>query len=136
TIPNHTSPTDALAILERRAVDIPSQVATWLNSPQPTCGQNTLAGNTVAVIATAADALDAARRAAVRTGVDVQMLGDALEGEARELGSEHGQLARRVKAAGVEQPLVLLSGGETSVTVGGQGRGGRNTEYLLGLALA
>src|SRR5699024_12474201 len=77
-----------------------------------------------------------AQRSAEHAGVDVRLLGDALEGEARELGREHAQMAHALRAEGVERPTMLLSGGETSVTVRGNGRGGRNAEYLLGLALA
>lgn len=82
--------------------------------------------------ARAADVLEAARAAAKAEGIEVRLLGDDLEGEARELGCAQGRLALSLRD-GVQQPLLLLSGGETSVTVRGNGRGGRNVEYLLGL---
>lgn len=135
TIAHTSTPADALAILQAYAITIPARVRTLLedDATPPTARSD---GNTVSVIATAADALAAARTAAAQAGIVVRMLGDTLEGEARELGREHGELARQLQANGLDQPLLLLSGGETSVTVHGQGRGGRNTEYLLGLALA
>ena len=83
----------------------------------------------------ARDALDAAATRADKLGYAVLDIGDALEGEARRLGGEHGALARQIAASG--PPTAILSGGETSVTVANRaGRGGRNLEYLLGLALA
>jgi hydroxypyruvate reductase len=63
--------------------------------------------------------------------VDVRVLGDDLEGESRELGLDHAVLALKLQKD-IEKPLLILSGGETSVTVQGSGRGGRNVEYLLG----
>ncbi len=119
------------------------------------------AGDEVVMLATADDALEAAAGCARAAGLDVVTLGGDLEGEARNLGGAHGALAiacarggeaalvalREAVARGVahiegsiltgpQRPLVLLSGGETTVTVSGSGRGGRNVEYLLGLALA
>ena len=81
--------------------------------------------------------LDAAESLAAEAGFDVRQLGDAIEGEAREVGAEHARLALRV-AAGDEDPrtpAALLSGGETTVTMRGSGRGGRNAEYALALAI-
>ena len=87
------------------------------------------------MVATPKRSLEAAASLAKQKGVGVVMLGDNLEGEARSLGAEHARqaldLMRRSK-----QPTVILSGGETTVTVRGNGRGGRNVEYLLAEAIA
>jgi hydroxypyruvate reductase len=88
--------------------------------------------------------LDAAAAAAHTAGVIPVILGDAIEGEAREVALVQASLARLAAAGGLTDahgaalplPLVLLSGGETTVTVRGKGRGGRNTEFLLALALS
>ena len=134
TLPDHSSPADALAILQRYNIDIAPSVRTHLetatDAPQPT--DTAFAADSAVVLAKAADALEAGREAAQAAGVEVRVLGDNLEGEARELGAAHGRLALQT-AAEIQGPLLLLSGGETSVTVTGNGRGGRNVEYLLGL---
>ncbi len=82
--------------------------------------------------------LDAAAVIARAAGVEPVILGDAIEGEAREVGAEHARLALAIARGETshKRPCVLLSGGETTVTVAQKGRGGRNSEYLLGLALA
>jgi hydroxypyruvate reductase len=103
-----------------------------METPKP--GDPRLAGNQTVLIATPARSLAAAAEVAAAAGYQVELLGDALEGEARELGAQHGELARRKQ--NTEQGIALLSGGETTVTVRGKGRGGRNLEYLAGLALA
>lgn len=142
TIPDCSSRADALRILEQYHIETPDSVSTLLSTrnPDPVRPDDVrLARNTVATIANAAGALDAARAAAVRSGVDVHVLGDAIEGEAREVGRLHALQAYELRKSGLRRPLLLLSGGETSVTVRGGGRGGRggrNVEYLLGLALA
>ena len=92
------------------------------------------------MIATPAMALAAGSAAASRAGVTPLILGDALEGESRELGTVLAGISRSVRGHGhpLPAPCVLLSGGETTVTIGAgpAGRGGRNTEFLLGLAVA
>ena len=90
------------------------------------------------VIASAAVSLEAAQAAARGRGVEAVILSDAIEGEARDVGRVHAAIAREVAARDrpFRRPVVLLSGGETTVTVRGKGRGGRNSEFLLGLALA
>jgi hydroxypyruvate reductase len=94
------------------------------------------ARNTHDVIATAQDALEAAADAARRAGVTPYILSDAIEGEARDIGKMHAALARQIALRNqpFSKPCVLISGGETSVTVRGNGRGGRNAEFLLSLA--
>ena len=83
-------------------------------------------------------ALEAAAEVAREAGYAAHILGDAIEGEAREVGTVMAGLARQVARRGqpFERPCVLLSGGEATVTVRGRGRGGRNVEFLLSLALA
>lgn len=135
TVPNRTSATDALAILDDYAIPVPQSVRIFLNRSQPIHNAMPSSGNTVSIIATAADALSAAHHYAKQAGINIRILGDALTGEARELGHMHGRLVKQLQSDGLERPILLLSGGETSVTVKHSGRGGRNTEYLLSLAL-
>ncbi len=105
-------------------------------TPKP--GDPAFAGDGVVMLAAARDALEAAAARARAAGVTPLVLGDDLEGEARELGAAHAALAAACAAGddAPRPPCVLLSGGETTVTLRGHGRGGRDTEYLLGLALA
>ncbi|MGH6927862.1 MAG: MOFRL family protein, partial [Dongiaceae bacterium] len=83
-------------------------------------------------------ALEAAAAVARRAGITPVILGDSIEGEAREVATVHAGIARQVRRHGqpAATPAVLISGGETTVTVRGQGRGGRNAEFLLALAVA
>ena len=96
------------------------------------------ARNTVSVIASAAISLEAAATRAAEAGLVATILSDAIEGEAREVGKVHAALAREIATRNrpVQRPALLLSGGETSVTLRGTGKGGRNTEFLLAFALA
>ncbi len=87
------------------------------------------------MVATPKRSLEAAAAVAKQHGVEVIMLGDNLEGEARELGAEHARQAIEIAKRG-GKPVAILSGGETTVTVRGKGRGGRNVEYLLAQAIA
>ncbi len=97
-----------------------------------------LAGNSVATIASAAISLAAAADLARERGVEAAILSDAVEGESREVARVHAAIAREVATRNrpFEKPVVLLSGGETTVTLRGKGRGGRNAEFLLSLAIA
>ncbi|MBC7453746.1 MAG: glycerate kinase [Massilia sp.] len=137
TLADATTCADALAVLRKYGVDVAPAVLGHLQSgaaetPKP--GDARFAGHAVHVIARAQDALAAAAAYARRHGIAAHILSDRLEGEARELGRAQAALAReRQRDAG---PCVLISGGETSVTMRGHGKGGRNTEYLLALALA
>jgi len=137
TVPDPTSFADARAILQKYGIAEPKAVLAHLaaareESPKP--GDPRLARSGVKIIATPLAALEAAGRLAAAAGFAVEILGDALEGEARELGAQHAALALARRSAG--KPLCILSGGETTVTVRGKGRGGRNAEYLLALTLA
>ena len=180
TVPDPTTFGEALEVLARYGIDGPASVLEHLRAgaagaaapvtrgdargdptetPKP--GDPAFAADELVMLATAADALEAAAACARAAGVTPLVLGDDLEGEARDLGGAHAALAiacarggetalvalREAVARGAahltdpvffvpQAPLVLLSGGETTVTVHGSGRGGRDTEYLLGLALA
>lgn len=134
TIGDPTTCADALTIADRRGIELPGHVREALvrgewESVEP--GDPVLAATTFDLIARPADSLTAAADAARRSGVAPTVLGDDLEGEARNLGRAHAELAKQAA------PGVILSGGETTVTVTDEnGRGGRNCEYLLALAIA
>ncbi|MCA0176784.1 MAG: DUF4147 domain-containing protein [Proteobacteria bacterium] len=129
TLPDPSTVADAAAVLTGLGLAVPAALS---ETPKP--GDPVFAGHRVHVLARAADALAASAELARTWGATVRVLGDALEGEARELGRAHAALALAQRT-----PVLLLSGGETTVTLrGGEtgGHGGRNTEYLLALALA
>lgn len=130
TLADGSTPAEALAIIARRGVPVPGAFRAWLGGAAAVDHGD---GEAV-LIASAAMALAAAADHARKLGVEPVMLGDDLEGESRVVGAEMAALA----LAGPRRPRVLLSGGETSVTVGaaGAGKGGRNTEFLLAFALA
>lgn len=138
TVADHTTLEMAREIVERYAIDAPANVIAALENPDnetPPSDALGLAGGDVRVIAVARDALSAARRLAESQGFRVTDLGDNLQAEARHLGAGHAALSKRLAADG--QARVILSGGETTVrVVNPAGRGGRNLEYLLGLAIA
>ena len=140
TSPDPTTSADALAILRRYAIDAPAHVLVHLASaaaetPKP--GDPRLANVANVVVAAPRLSLAAAAAVARAAGVTPLDLGDAIEGEAREVGKAFAGIALSAARRGMPArgPCVLLSGGETSVTVRGKGRGGRNSEFLLGLAL-
>jgi hydroxypyruvate reductase len=116
--------------------DDPATIASGPTVPAP--GEPAFARCETRVIATATDALNAAADAARRQGVTPLVLGDRIEGEAREVAKAMAGIALSCRAHGLPlaPPCVLISGGETTVTVRGSGRGGRNAEFLLALALA
>jgi hydroxypyruvate reductase len=141
TVPDPTTSAEALSILEKYAIAMPRGVRALLESgisetPKP--GDPRFAHVKNQVIATPRGALDAAASVARQAGFTPVILGDALEGEAREVALTHAAIARRVAALGqpAAAPCVLISGGETTVTLRGRGRGGRNAEFLLALAIA
>jgi len=141
TVADTSTAADALAIVRRYGIELPPEVLAVLSDPSlaaPTPDHPHLAGNVVKVIATAQGALDAAAAAARAAGITPLVLSSCMEGEAREVAIVHAGIARQVREHGqpVAAPCVLLSGGETSVTLRGRGRGGRNTEFLLALAIA
>ncbi len=141
TVADPTTTADALSILGRYGIELPESVRRHLGTataetPKP--GDPRLAGGEVRLIAAPQLSLEAAAAVARAAGVTPLLLGDAIEGEAREVGQVMAGIARSVRRHGqpLAAPAVLLSGGETTVTVRGDGRGGRNVEYLLGLAVA
>ncbi|HVL75228.1 MAG TPA: glycerate kinase, partial [Noviherbaspirillum sp.] len=141
TLPDPTRCADALAILRKYGIAIPAAVERHLASgagetPKP--GDVRFARNSTAVIACAADALEAAAATARAAGITPYILSDDLEGEAREAARVLAALARRsaLHDQPFARPCVLISGGETTVTVKGHGRGGRNAEFLLSLAVS
>ena len=141
TVADPTTCNDALAIVRRYGIELPSPARDILESGRGESvkpGDPRLARSTVRMIATPQMALEAAARVARAAGIEPYILGDAIEGEARDVGKVFAGVA--LQAAERDQPFaapcVLLSGGETTVTVRGSGRGGRNVEYLLSLAIA
>ena len=141
TVPDPTSCADALEIVERYAIDLPPAARELLGSgagETPKSGDLGFARCEAQVIVTAQAVLAAAADAARAQGLTPLVLGDAIEGEAREVARVLAGIALSCADHGVPLagPCVLLSGGETTVTVRGKGRGGRNAEFLLGLALA
>ena len=141
TVADPTTCADALAIAARYGIALPPAARALLESGEGESvkpGDARLAGVEVRMIAAPQMALEAAAAAARSEGIPAHVLGDALEGEARELGKAMAGIARQVTRRGqpFSPPCLLLSGGETTVTVRGTGRGGRNVEFLLSLALA
>lgn len=141
TVADPTTCADALAILRRYSIEIPPAALALLESGAGESikpGDPHLPSIETRFIATPQMALEAAAKVAVEAGVAAHILGDAIEGEAREVGRVFGGIASQVARRGLpfEAPCVLLSGGETTVTVRGKGRGGRNVEFLLALGVA
>jgi glycerate 2-kinase len=141
TVADPTTCADALAIARRYGIELPAPVREVLESGRGESvkpGDPRLARSTVRMIATPQMALEAAARVAREAGLSPHILGDAIEGEARDVGKVFAGMALQVadRNQPFDAPCVLLSGGETTVTVRGRGRGGRNVEYLLSLAIA
>lgn len=141
TLPDARTCAEALAILRKYGIEVPANIAQHLESgagetPKP--GDPRFARNTHHVIATAQEALEAAAATARAAGITPYILSDGIEGEARDVAIVHAAIARQVAKHGqpFSPPCVLISGGETTVTVRGKGRGGRNAEFLLSLAVA
>ncbi|SOB93992.1 glycerate kinase type-2 family protein [Rhodobacter maris] len=143
TVADASTCADALALLERTGISVSDTIRTGLGtgrleSVKP--GDPRLAGNTVHLVATPQAALEAAALQARAQGYAVHILGDAIEGEAREVARVMAGIVRQIRrrAQPFEAPCVLLSGGETTVrlTGSGMGTGGRNVEFLLAFALA
>jgi hydroxypyruvate reductase len=138
TVPDPTSLADARAILAKYGILAPAGVAARLADPAaetPKQGDPRFARIDNRIVATAKGSLAAAAKFAVDAGVTPIVLGGDIEGEARQVAAEHARMAVDL-AARTGTPQVLISGGETSVTVRGTGRGGRNSEFLLALGIA
>lgn len=143
TVPDASSCADALAICKRYGISLPAAARQGLESgafetPKP--GDPRFAGHELRMLATPQQSLEAAATAARALGLEAHILSDEIEGESREVGRVHAALARAVARRGqpFAKPCVILSGGETTVTVRSQapGRGGRASEFLLGAAIA
>jgi hydroxypyruvate reductase len=146
TVPDATSCAEAVAILQRYAIEVPGDIMRLLEqgaleTPKP--GDPVFDGHEVHLIATPQQSLQAAADAARAAGLMAYILSDEMEGESREVGKVHAALARAValKNQPFQKPCVILSGGETTVTIRKQapgtprGRGGRAGEFCMGLAL-
>ncbi len=141
TVADPTTCADALAIVQRYNITLPAPVRALLESGAGESikpGDARLARSETRLIATPQMALEAAAAVAREAGYAAHILGDALEGEARDVGKVLAAIAMQVADRGqpFQAPCVLLSGGETTVTVRGHGRGGRNVEFLLSLGIA
>ena len=141
TVADPTTCADALAIVRRYGITLPAPVLEVLESGRGESikpGDERIAHVQTRMIATPQMALEAAAAVARSAGVEAYVLGDAIEGEARDVGKVFAGIALQVADRGqpFATPCVLLSGGESTVTVTGQGRGGRNVEFLLSLGVA
>ncbi len=141
TVPDPTTCADALDILRRYGIDVPPVARAWLErgdgeTHKP--GDARLPPIETRLVATPQMALEAAAKVAQDAGLTPFILGDAIEGEARDVAKTLAGIALQVARRGqpFKTPCVLLSGGETTVTLQGQGRGGRNVEFLLALGIA
>ncbi len=140
TVPDLTTSEDALAILARYSIKVPPHIKTLLTSgwaETPSASHPAFSTTDQIMVARPQASLEAAAEMARQVSITPLILGDAIEGEAREVGKVMAGIAHQVITHGqpVDPPCVLLSGGETTVTVRGKaGRGGRNSEFLLSLA--
>ncbi|MDE1981675.1 MAG: glycerate kinase, partial [Betaproteobacteria bacterium] len=141
TVADPTTCADALAILDKYGLREPAAAYEYIRrahdeTPKP--GDPRLASASTRMIATPQDSLEAAAAVARAAGVTPLILGDSLEGESRDVALVHAGIAKQIARHGqpAAAPCVLLSGGETTVTVRGNGRGGRNVEFLLAMAVA
>lgn len=142
TVPDRSMAAEALEIVARYRMELPDQVVTHLRSEAaaaPDPDNPRFAAHECHVVASASVSLEAAAAKARELGIEAHILSDAIEGEARDIGRMHAALAREValRDRPFGKPVVLLSGGETTVTISGKdyGKGGRNSEFLLSLAL-
>jgi hydroxypyruvate reductase len=137
TVPDPTTLADARAIVAKYKLALPDSVTRAINdnnneSAKP--GDAIFTGSAFSLAARPADAMRAAQAAVTAAGYECVSLGDRVEGEAREVALAHAALARELRAK--DKRAVILSGGELTVTIKGQGRGGPNQEYALALAIA
>jgi hydroxypyruvate reductase len=141
TVPDRSSRADALAGIAAHRIELPDAVMAHIASDKsagPSPDDPGFARDEARIIASASVSLETAAAAARRHGFDAMILSDAIEGEAREVAKVHAAIAREVALRNrpFAKPVVILSGGETTVTVRGSGRGGRNGEFMLAFAAA
>ncbi|MBZ9697467.1 MULTISPECIES: glycerate kinase [unclassified Mesorhizobium] len=140
TVPDVGSRENALASISAYGMKLPDAVMAHIQSPAadaPDPGDQRFARNEVHLIASAGVSLEAAAVEARRQGIEAVILSDAIEGEAREVGGVHAAIAREVATRNrpFQKPVLILSGGETTVTLRAKGKGGRNSEFLLAFAI-
>jgi len=140
TVPDPSTKQEALAIVDKYAIELPQRVREILRDGEetPKPGDPCFATVENIMIATPQASLEAAALVAREAGVTPVILGDSIEGESRDVALVHAGIARQCAMRGQPEvpPCVLISGGETTITLKGKGKGGRNTEFLLALAIA
>ena len=141
TVPSAVSRAEARALIEAWRIELPPRIADFIKSEAnlpPSPDDARFQNHTVRIIASARQSLEAAARFAEAKGIHAVILSDSIEGEARDVGAVHAALLREIATLNRPfiKPVVILSGGETTVTLKGKGRGGRNGEFLLSLAIA
>lgn len=141
TVPDASDREQARALVKTWGIKLPERIEAWLigrEGEPPSPDDPVFADHEVHVIASACLSLETAAQRAETLGVPAVILSDSIEGEARDVARVHAAIAREVASRGrpFPRPVVILSGGETTVTIKGRGKGGRNTEFLLALALA
>ncbi len=139
TVPDASGAEAALAAIDAYHFNLPEKIRSHIRTskaPKPT--DSVFLGHDMRLIATANKSLEAAARAAKAEGIPAVILSDRIEGEAREIAKMHAAMAHEIRARArpFAPPVLLLSGGETTVTLRGKGKGGRNSEFMLSLALA
>jgi glycerate 2-kinase len=140
TVPDSGSRQEALASIAAYGMKLPAAVMAHINSPAadaPRVDDPLFSRNEVHLIASAGVSLEAAAAEARRHGIEAVILSDCIEGEAREVGGVHAAIAREVATRNrpFPKPVLILSGGETTVTLRAKGKGGRNSEFLLAFAI-
>ncbi|MBY3473688.1 glycerate kinase [Rhizobium laguerreae] len=139
TVLSRSTPQDALGVIERYRLALPGHVirhlqeaVTGIDADHPCFGSNE-----IKIIASARASLDAAAALARHRGITAVVLSDAIEGEASEIAKVHAAIAKEVARNDrpFQKPVVMLSGGESTVTLRGKGKGGRNTQFLLSMAI-
>jgi hydroxypyruvate reductase len=141
TVADPTTYADALRVLKKYSITPPKSVLQRLEKAEdetPKEGSKFLDKSVLVMLATPQDALDTAAEFAKSKGINSIILGNAIEGEAKDVAKVHAGIVKQIISEGqpIKKPCVILSGGETTVTVRGNGRGGRNVEFALGLTLA
>jgi glycerate 2-kinase len=140
TVPDSGNRQEALASIAAYGMKLPAAVMAHINSPAadaPRVDDPLFSRNEVHLIASAGVSLEAAAAEARRHGIEAVILSDCIEGEAREVGGVHAAIAREVATRNrpFPKPVLILSGGETTVTLRAKGKGGRNSEFLLAFAI-